>query len=288
MHLHLLHRTTFAYAGPARDSFNEARLRPVDDALQNCRQFSLNLKPDVPVRDYLDFYGNVVHYFEVAKPHRRLVIEAVSGIETTPNAARPTVPLVPSAELEISPDRELVAEFLNPSHYVPDDVMLWRESHEALAAGRTDVFGDAVAIGRHVYKLFKYTPNSTGVSTRAPDALKLRTGVCQDYAHVMLGLCRNAGIPARYVSGYFYNELRKPGENEASHAWVEVCVPGFGWAGFDPTHDRVPDERYVKIATGRDYADIRPISGTYKGAPTRSLKVEVAVRLACELAPAGK
>jgi transglutaminase-like putative cysteine protease len=103
-------------------------------------------------------------------------------------------------------------------------------------------------------------------------------GVCQDFAHVMLGLCRQSGIPARYVSGYFFNNRRRPGEIEASHAWVEVMVPGFGWTAFDPTHDRVADERYVKVATGRDYADIRPVSGTYKGAPTRSLKVEVAVR----------
>ena len=80
------------------------------------------------------------------------------------------------------------------------------------------------------------------------------------------------------MSGYFFNDKRKPGEAEASHAWFEVMVPGFGWAGYDPTHDRAPDERYVKLATGRDYADIRPVSGTYRGAPTRALKVEVAVR----------
>jgi transglutaminase-like putative cysteine protease len=103
-------------------------------------------------------------------------------------------------------------------------------------------------------------------------------GVCQDFAHVHLGLCRSLGIPARYVSGYFFNTTRRPREIEASHAWIEAYVPGFGWAAFDPTHDRPADDRYVKVAVGRDYADIRPINGTYRGAPTRSLKVDVKVR----------
>jgi transglutaminase-like putative cysteine protease len=280
MHLRLLHRTTFTYSGNARDSFNEARLRPVDDALQTCRSFALRTKPAVVPRDYLDFYGNVVHYFDISTPHRKLVIEAESEIETAPNAARPAVPEVPVSALETSPDREIVGEFLNPSHFVPADVTLWHEAKEALASGRTTVFADATRLARHVFRTFTYKPNSTGVNTGAVEALKLRAGVCQDFAHVTLGLCRNAGIPARYVSGYFFNEKRRPDENEASHAWIEVCVPGFGWAGYDPTHDRAPDERYVKVAGGRDYADIRPVSGTYRGAPTRSLKVEVSVRAA--------
>jgi transglutaminase-like putative cysteine protease len=108
--------------------------------------------------------------------------------------------------------------------------------------------------------------------------MALRAGVCQDFAHVMLGLCRCIGIPARYASGYFLNSDRKPGEMEASHAWIEAFIPGHGWAAYDPTHARRPDERYVKVAVGRDYADIRPVSGTYRGAKTSELRVEVEVR----------
>ncbi len=287
MHISLLHRTTFAYAGTARDSFNEARLQPVNDDTQRCRQFTLRTSPSVPLREYRDFYGNIVHYFDISTPHRKLVIAAESEIETTPNAARPPVPRVPVAELDNFPDRDLYTEFLGPSHFVPESVELWRETQDALSGGRTTVWDDAVRLARHVFKTFKYKPHSTGVNTLAPDALKLRSGVCQDFAHVTIGMCRSAGIPARYVSGYFFNAKRRPNENEASHAWLEVCVPGFGWAPYDPTHERPADERYVKIATGRDYADIRPVSGTYKGAPTRSLKVEVAVRAAKAPAPAG-
>jgi transglutaminase-like putative cysteine protease len=94
----------------------------------------------------------------------------------------------------------------------------------------------------------------------------------------MLGLCRTHGIPARYVSGYFLNQHKLPGEIEASHAWIEVFIPGFGWKGYDPTHRREPDTRYVKIAAGRDYGDIRPVGGTFRGKGTREMVVEVSVK----------
>jgi len=278
MHLRVLHRTTFSYAGKAHDSFNEVRLRPIADATQRCSEFKLHLTPGTTPREYDDFYGNTVHYFELADNHTKLVIEAVSTVETVPLASRPAVPRVPATELKRSIERDLLAEFFSSSHYVPLDVELWREAQDALAEGRGDVWGDVRRLGAHIYRTFAYKPKTTGVNTRATDALKLRMGVCQDFAHVHLGLCRSLGIPARYVSGYFFNTTRRPREIEASHAWIEAYVPGHGWAAFDPTHDRPADERYVKVAVGRDYADIRPVNGTYRGAPTRSLKVEVTVR----------
>jgi transglutaminase-like putative cysteine protease len=275
MHLHVLHRTTFIYPGPAHDSFNEARLRPVDDDFQTCQRFALRLDPEVPARDYRDFYDNTVHYFDIGAAHQKLVVEATSEVETVPNATRVAVvdaPLPADAS-----DFSLQLEFLNASPFVPDAVELWREAQDVLASGRTTVFADAVRLAQHVYRTFTYQPRATDAGTIATAALAARTGVCQDYAHVTLGLCRNAGIPARYASGYFFNDQRKPHQPEASHAWIEVYVPGHGWAGYDPTHDRAPDERYVKIATGRDYDDIRPIRGTYRGLPGRDMKVDVAV-----------
>ena len=281
MLLHLLHRTTFVYAGPVRDSFNEVRLRPVDDSAQKCHGFDLRISPaGGAVRDYLDYFGNRVYYFDLAASHNELVIEAESQVETKSDSQRPAIPAVPSpGRLGAQLPSQIYSEFLADSHYVPLSVELWRETQDVFVEqGRQEVWQDALRLGQHVFKTFKYKPHSTGVHTLATDALKLRTGVCQDYAHVMLGLCRTVGIPARYVSGYFFNRSRRPGEIEASHAWVEVLIPGYGWAAYDPTHDRIADERYVKIAAGRDYADIRPVSGTYRGAPTRELRVEVMVR----------
>jgi len=278
MHLRVLHRTTFVYAGKAHDSFNEVRLRPINDATQQCSDFKLNLTPTATPREYDDFYGNTVHYFELVENHTRLAIEAVSLVDTVPFAERPPVPRVDATALEGSAEREMLAEFYTSSHYVPLEVELWREAQDALAEGRGDVWSDVRRLGGHIYRTFAYKPKTTGVNTRAIDALKLRMGVCQDFAHVHLGLCRSLGIPARYVSGYFFNNTRRPREIEASHAWIEAYIPGHGWTAYDPTHDRPADERYVKVAVGRDYADIRPVNGTYRGAPTRSLKVEVTVR----------
>ena len=191
--------------------------------------------------------------------------------------ARPAVPRVPLEELERSSEREMHAEFYGSSHYVPQEVELWREAQDALAEGRSDVWGDVRRLAQHIYRRFAYRPNTTGANTRATDVLKLRMGVCQDFAHVHIGLCRSMGIPARYVSGYFFNTTRRPREIEASHAWVEAWVPGYGWAAYDPTHDRPADDRYIKVAVGRDYADIRPVNGTYRGPPTRSLPPSAAI-----------
>jgi transglutaminase-like putative cysteine protease len=278
MHLRILHRTTFVYAGKARDSFNEVRLRPVNDATQRCRKFKLRTTPGAKPRAYDDLYGNTIHYFEVPATHTRLVIEATSEVETTATETRPVVPRTPLSALERAEERNMLAEYYTSSHYIPLDVELWREAQDALAEGRGDVWSDVRRMGAHVYRRFAYRPKTTGVSTKATDVLKLRMGVCQDFAHVHIGMCRSVGIPARYVSGYFFNNTRRPREIEASHAWMEAFVPGYGWAAYDPTHDRPADERYVKIAVGRDYADVPPVAGTYHGAPTRSLKVEVTVR----------
>jgi transglutaminase-like putative cysteine protease len=278
MLLSVLHRTTFLYAGAAHDSFNEVRLRPVDDASQTCRSFDLATEPAAAMRDYLDFYGNRVHYFDVTGRHETLVITASSEVETTPNGARPPVPEVTLSQLETSGELDGQAEFLADSRYVPLDVQLWKEAQDTLAGGRRDLWADTRRLCRHVYTTFRYKPESTGVNTLATDALRLRCGVCQDFAHVALGLCRTSGIPARYVSGYFFNPDLPVGEEEASHAWIEVFIPGYGWAGYDPTHDRSADQRYVKLASGRDYADIRPVNGTYRGAPARDLRVEVKIR----------
>ena len=158
---------------------------------------------------------------------------------------------------------------------------------ETLGREAVDVWEDGRALARFVYEKFEYNPVTTKVNTNMIEALELRQGVCQDFAHVVLGLSRALGIPARYVSGYFLNTDRVPGQPEASHAWVEFFLPGFGWKGYDPTHDRVADERYVKLAVGRDYADIRPLAGSYRGTGNRVMTVEVHVDPVDENEPAG-
>lgn len=276
--LHVRHSTRFIYQGPVIESFNEARLQPVSDHSQECVKFDLRINPLSAVRDYPDFYGNCVHYFDVIQIHQSLDVEAVSRVQTRPDG-RGTVPEINSPSGLKDPSvEENCFEFLQNSTFVSLEADMWKEAINVLPGGLTDLWQDAVAIGRHIFKNFTYTPNFTTVNTKPSEVLASRRGVCQDFAHVMLGMCRSMNIPARYVSGYFFNPMRREDEIEASHAWVEVFLPGYGWKGFDPTHDRVPDTRYVKLAVGRDYGDIRPVSGSFRGHGTREMIVEVQVR----------
>jgi transglutaminase-like putative cysteine protease len=274
--LNISHLTRYTYAGQVKDSFNEARLQPVSDSLQQCRDFHFKINPNSPVRDYPDFYANCVHYFDVPEPHESLEVQAISSVQTLPESRGP-IPVAGPDAISASPMKEQFFDFLHSSEFVSLEADVWREAVDALPSGVTDIWPDTVAIGEHIHRNYKYTPLSTNVNTRAVEVVKKKQGVCQDFAHLMLGLCRTHGIPARYVSGYFLNKNRLPGEIEASHAWLEVFIPGYGWKGYDPTHRRETDTRYVKLAVGRDYSDIRPVGGTFRGKGTRKMVVEVTV-----------
>jgi len=270
------HLTRYLYEGAVKDSFNEARLQPVTDPLQHCEEFRFRITPDTSVREYPDFYGNCVHYFDVTEPHESLEVEAVSLVRTLPEQRGP----VPSSTPESLRDpamREQHFDFLQSCDFVSLEAEIWREAVDALPEGPGDVWRDTLRIGEHIHRNYKYTPLTTNVNTRAIEVLKKKQGVCQDFAHLMLGLCRSHGIPSRYVSGYFLNQHKLPGEVEASHAWIEVFIPNYGWKGYDPTHRRETDTRYVKLAVGRDYGDIRPVGGSFRGRGTREMVVEVSV-----------
>ncbi len=275
--LSISHLTRYTYEGKVKDSFNEARLQPVTDSLQQCLEFKLRIDPNTPIRDYPDFYANCVHYFDIPEPHDTLEVEAQSLVQTNPED-RWEIPVVGQEELESPAVRDHFFDFLHASEFVSLQAEVWREAIDALPGGLTDLWKDTVAIGEHIHQNYKYTPLSTNVNTRAIEVVRKKQGVCQDFAHLMLALCRTHKIPARYVSGYFLNQHKIPGEIEASHAWIEVFIPGYGWKGYDPTHRRVPDTRYVKLAVGRDYGDIRPVGGTFRGKGTRKMVVEVSVQ----------
>jgi len=274
--LNICHLTRYTYEGHVRDSFNEARLQPMSDSLQQCREFQFKINPDSQIRDYPDFYANCVHYFDVPDPHESLEVQAISTVQTLPENRGP-VPVTDPGTIASSTIKEQFFDFLQSSEFVSLDAEVWREAIDALPSGLKDIWNDTVSIGEHIHRNYKYTPQSTNVNTRAVEVVKKKEGVCQDFAHLMLGLLRTHGIPARYVSGYFLNKNRLPGEIEASHAWLEVYIPGYGWKGYDPTHCRESDTRYVKLAVGRDYTDIRPVGGTFRGKGTRKMIVEVTV-----------
>ncbi|WP_269541696.1 transglutaminase family protein [Cerasicoccus fimbriatus] len=276
MLLNIHHRTTYRYARPAQDSFNEVRLQPIHLDWQRRLSFRLTSNPPTAQHSYLDLYKNCVHVLELSRPHTELSIETHSTVETSPRPLPqpedPTGLQAPMIEFEHH-------DFLMDTQFVALTPELWRCAVDCLPGGLTDVWADAMALSDWVHDEFEYAPGVTTAHTTVNETLADRRGVCQDFAHILLGLCRSMKMPARYVSGYFFNEEYDEaiGGSEASHAWVEVFLPQQGWFGLDPTHRRPADERYVSMAVGRDYADIRPVSGAYRGAREREMDVHVRI-----------
>ena len=277
MKLSVLHRTKYEYASPVRESFNEARLQPMTNEHQQCESFELKVLPAVRVSTYSDFHANTLHFFELPEPHQTLLVESFSRVTTKPNvmpldALPASMSLVPQCQR-----MERCFDFLQDSTYVEKTPEAWRLALD-ITAGIQDMWQAGLAIMRYVNANFAYTPNATSVHTHTRDVLRDRRGVCQDLAHVMIGLCRAIGIPALYVSGYLYNGPRDQLlGSQASHAWCEVFLPGTGWRGLDPTNNQPADERYIKLAVGSDYSDVPPVRGHYKGTTERVMTVEVLV-----------
>ncbi|GAA5144935.1 transglutaminase family protein [Prosthecobacter algae] len=279
MRLRVRHLTRFHYDGPVLDSYNDARLCPVSDPLQRCASFDLRLNPDVPMHTHRDFYLNRVDHFELHQPHETLEVEARSLIETRSDTRSAPPSSLPLEALNDPKVNENYFDFVVESKFVSQNVAIWREAVDIIGQSVTDIWTDSVKLGQYVHSIFSYDPDWTHVHTNAAEALKDRRGVCQDYAHVMIALCRSQGIPARYVSGYFYNG-KTGDENEASHAWMEVFLPNYGWKAWDPTHNREADSRYIKLAIGRDYDDAKPVSGRFRGKGKQHMDVIVQIRLA--------
>lgn len=271
MRYDILHRTRYAYATPVRDSFNDVRLQPLPVPGQTVESFLLKVLPATRLTHFKDFYSNWVHHFEVLEPHASLLIEAQSRVEVQPPPPLPAEKLCSFAAMKEAPNIERCFDYLQASRFVELTPEAWKLALDA-THNVDDAWLAVLALMNFLHSHLKYEPNSTHVHTHMNDVLRDRRGVCQDFAHVFIGLCRALKIPARYVSGYLATEIAS-----ATHAWAEVFVPGHGWRALDPTHNCQPGVTYVKIAVGRDYGDVPPVSGNYRGTRERKMEVEVKI-----------
>jgi transglutaminase-like putative cysteine protease len=263
MQLRVEHTTEFSYDASIAEAYTELRLRPLEGGGQHCSSFRLTTEPfGLRVREYHDHFGNDVHHFDVLESHERLAVTAVSEVMTPASFA---------GERQVPTPLELY-DYLEPTDYAPfsESVSQFAGRHAAGAEGSER----ARALMTGIYADLVYDPSATDVQTRADEVLALGRGVCQDFTHVLLAACRSLGIPARYVSGYLYDP-KLEGDNAASHAWVDVWDAQRGWLALDPTHDREQTETYVRVAVGRDYADVPPTRGVYKGQANETLAVRV-------------
>lgn len=275
--LSVRHRTTFHYASPVSNSVNTLHLEPRTFPYQKTQMALVRVLPATRMRRFTDLFQNITHHFELASCHSTLEIESRIKVSNLPLEIPPASREAGITGYQDVSVREVVWPFLQESHGVSMPPEIWRQALE-ITDGTDAVFDKACAVMAWIHGEFRYVSGVTSASTQLQEAFSMRCGVCQDFTHVMLGLCRSVGIPARYASGYLYNGPRDTLVGaQASHAWAEVYLPGAGWIGFDPTNNNLADERYVKIAVGRDYGDVAPVRGSYNGTGHCRMEVRVDV-----------
>jgi transglutaminase-like putative cysteine protease len=296
------HSTRLDYSADVVEAVMDTRLGPFSDAHQRWDTFSLRAAPGAAVRRYADGFRNAAHLITFRRPHRYVEIVTQGTIETLLDDpfALPAQPPRPLTPLEAH-------DFLSPSALVPRDPSLEELARPYRSGAQTEGVQVVQQLMAWVYDSFTYRRDVTTVATTVTEVLAGRTGVCQDFAHLLIGLCRAAGIPARYVSGYVVSsgsqatqsqsqQMGQDGMSQsqsqsqpaqgpppprgggASHAWIEAWTPAYGWRGFDPTTNLLASTLHVKMAIGRDYADVPPSRGTFRVQAAESLTVEVVAR----------
>jgi transglutaminase-like putative cysteine protease len=286
MYYSIRHITRFRYSALVSESVMEVRMQPRSDAGQRCRSFQLSTTPRAAITSYRDYLGNTIHHFDVPGRHVQLSITAEALVELTPPAPPP--PALAPADwdaLDRMTAEQDLWDVLAPSHFARPSADLRAFATDVRLSRGADPLSTLIELTTQIYDSFEYAPDTTSVHSPIEDALRERRGVCQDLAHIMITLVRELGIPCRYVSGYLFHrhEDHDRSEEDASHAWVEALLPGLGWVGFDPTNNLVAGARHIRIAIGRDYADVPPTRGVYKGKATSTL--DVAVRVSPTEAP---
>jgi transglutaminase-like putative cysteine protease len=268
------HVTTHDYERPVTSSYNEARITPISNDRQLALESTVDVSPPASVYRYWDWWGTLVHSFDLQVAHDQLVITGSSVVETSEPVDAPAQ-RVTWDDLADPGLRDRFAELLSSSRYVPLDDADVLATVAGLDPGLDPLEVCEAVIGV-VRARLRYERGTTTVSTDAADALRLGGGVCQDFSHVALALLRARGIPARYVSGYLHpSSGASPGQVVAgqSHAWVEAWVGE--WMPFDPTNGGPVGERHVVVGRARDYADLAPLNGIFHGGPAKALAVSV-------------
>ena len=287
----LVHVTQFSYDGPVSESYNELRLRPRHDEGQSCLSFRITTNPEARALGHQDYYGNWVHQFHILPEHRKLRVEAEGVILVHPVAPPPPSNLS-LAQFDLRRDEIADEHFdwIAPSGYCPFVPDIYDLAADAQRACDGTVYGFAVGASALIHERFRYQKGATHVHSSVEDCLETKAGVCQDFSHILLATLRSRGVPARYVSGYL---VPRQGNDElaamervigglASHAWVQAFIPGMNWIGLDPTSGEYVDGQHIRVAYGRDYGDVPPVRGVYKGHAGQSLAVDVHVRPAVD------
>lgn len=287
MEFEIRHVTQYRYGHAAAEAYGEARLTPPNLATQNILGHRIVIDPEVALSGYHDHFGNEVHFFSLPFRHKSLVVTNEITVRTQPPRHPQT-----SLDLSVQEARQILGsaladifDFLQPTPVV-------EIGREALQWANRFLRGDQPlgvgleALNTAIHAEFKYKAGATENSTPLHTVWKSRVGVCQDFAHIGLSVLRTAGLPARYVCGYIETDPPRRADGSigrmvgavATHAWIEVLVPGMIWVAIDPTNRQWVNERYVTVSYGRDFRDATPLRGTFKGSGGQNMKVRVTMK----------
>ncbi len=275
------HVTKYSYEAPVAQCLSEARLTPRVLPWQAVSDWKIDIDPAPVVLDHrLDYFGNDVARFSIFRTHDRFTVTSTSLVEVSEPPAAPDHSLKwedARARLAAHADAESLRayEFAFDSPFVPALADLAAFARPSFPPGRPLVEA-AMDLSRRIHTEFSYKPHSTSIDMPLADVLARRRGVCQDFSHVMIGALRSYHLAARYVSGYLRSGATYLGA-EASHAWVSVYIPGYGWLDLDPTNNVRPKTGHVTLAYGRDYGDVTPVKGISLGGGGQTIEVEVHV-----------
>ena len=283
MRFDIRHVTQYQYDEPVRESVMELWMQPRGGLGQRLIDFDLEIDPHAQVFSYADAWGNTVRHFDVPHPHSKLTITARSTVETA-------APAAPPEALGLDEWKRLKADATCAENWDFLHAHGFARQTEALRAFCAEHGVDELAaldpltatrrLNAIIFKALDYESGVTAADSPIDEALSAGRGVCQDFAHIMIAVLRGWGVPARYVSGYVATDAGGSARSrpDASHAWVEVLFPSLRWIGFDPTNDVLAGERHIVVAIGRDYADVPPSRGVFKGDAESHLSVGVSVR----------
>ena len=272
------HRTRYAYSENPRGCVLTLCLQPVSGPGQRVVGFGIETEPAAPLSPERDWFGNRRHVLNVHRRHRSLTITSRFQAELE-SRQRPEV-TGDWDEVRSWGRRPEYWHLVRPSRLARPSTALDDYVRRERLQPDDDPAATMRRLSDRIHRSFAYEPGSTSADSPIEHVLESGRGVCQDFAHVMIAIARSWGVPSRYVSGYLHT-TGVPGEQtvaSGSHAWVECRLPGAGWVGFDPTNATFSDERHIRVAAGRDYADVSPISGVFQGAGDAKIQVDVIVK----------
>ena len=286
MLFNIVHTTGYVYADTAMEAYLEVRLTPPVRPEQGVLRHRIEFQPAAEASDYIDYFGNRTTFYSMTLRHRQLKVTNRLTVRTLPRVLPESGLALTVAEArQILKSGTGVFDYLQPTEAIPiaPESIAW--AREILRESRP--MGEALdELNKTIYREFKYRSGSTEIETPLSLIWKKREGVCQDFAHVMISVLRAARLPCRYVCGYIESEppvSADPSRKRlvgslATHAWIEVLVPGMAWVALDPTNNQWCGEQHVTVAVGRDFLDAAPVRGTFKGSASQKLKVHVSMQ----------